>query len=140
MKQFPNKKKFGKYQKGKKFNKIQKVLKKTTLRYSLGLKTIEFGRINFKHIKTLYATVNKQIKKNGKILINVFPHLPISKKPVEVRMGKGKGSINHWVFNAKAGTILCEIETKLTKLAIQALNGVKGKLPLITKVIFKRVY
>jgi large subunit ribosomal protein L16 len=140
MKQFPRKKKFSKYQKGKAFNRIQKIIEKTTLNYAFGLKATESGRINFKQIKTLYSTVNKQIKKNGKIIINIFPHLPVSKKPVEVRMGKGKGSINHWVFNVRSGTVLCEIETKLKQLAVQSLNKVKAKLPITTKVIFKTIY
>ena len=73
-------------------------------------------------------------------MVNIFPHLPISKKPVEVRMGKGKGSINHWVFNVKSGTILCEVETKLKQLAIQSLSRVRVKLPLTTKVVFKASY
>jgi large subunit ribosomal protein L16 len=140
MRQFPRKKKFNKYQKGKAFNKIQAVIEKKTLKHAFGLKATESGRINFKQIKTLYSTINKQIKKNGKVLINIFPHLPISKKPIEVRMGKGKGSVNHWVFNVRPGTILCEVETKLKQLALQSLNKVKVKLPLTTKVIFKAFY
>jgi large subunit ribosomal protein L16 len=137
MKQFPRKKKFNKYQKGKAFNRIQGTFVKTSLKHTFGLKTTESGRINFKQIKTLYQIINKQIKKNGKTVLKVFPHLPISKKPIEVRMGKGKGNIDHWVFNAKAGTLLCEVETKSKQLAVQALNRVKFKLPLMSKVVFK---
>jgi large subunit ribosomal protein L16 len=66
----------------------------------------------------------------------VFPQIPVSKKPVEVRMGKGKGNVDHWVFRVKAGVVLYEIETTSLLNSIKALELSQRRLPLKTKIIF----
>ena len=80
--------------------------------------------------------MNKILKKRGFIKINIFPQTPISKKPLEIRMGKGKGNIDHWVFKVKPGFVLFEIETEFRSLAIKALKLVQIRISLDSKIIF----
>jgi len=133
----PKKTKFRKQQKGKKFNTINRVYSLQNLHFgSIGLKAISSGRLTSKQIITLKQSLNKIIKKNGQVKINVFADVPISKKPLEIRMGKGKGAVDHWIAKIKVGTLLCEIETTKTLLGIKALNSVKFKLPILTQIIY----
>ena len=103
---------------------------------SVGLKSMEPGRLTAKQMQAVRQVVNKKIKKIGRLKINVFPFTPISKKPVEVRMGKGKGNVDHWVFKVKAGVSLYEIETSYTSIAVRALELGQRRLPFKTKIIF----
>ena len=137
----PKKLKFPKSQKGKCFNKIGKIGGFKSLRFGcMGIRALESGRITSTQLLALRQTLNKYIKKNGKIFLNIFPHTPITKKPVKVRMGKGKGNVDHYVFKVKPGTIICEIETKSLDLAKKALNQGIIKLPISTKLIFEQKY
>ena len=102
---------------------------------SVVLKVQEGGRITSKQIEAIRFTISKIIKKVGVLRINAFALLPISKKPVETRMGKGKGSVDHWVFCAQPGFIFCEIITKNKHLGSIALKIAQGKLPLKTKIM-----
>ena len=88
-----------------------------------------------KQIIALKQTVNKIMKKKGKVKINIFPNTQLTKKPLEVRMGKGKGNIDRWVFKVRSGTILCEIETPFPLIGIKALKLAKFKIPLNTTLI-----
>jgi len=91
----PRNSKFKKQQKRKAFNRISKNTNLFELNFgSVGLKALEHGQLNSKQISTLFQTINKVIKKKGKLKINVFPHLPVTSKPIEVRMGKGKGNVD----------------------------------------------
>jgi large subunit ribosomal protein L16 len=91
----PKKTKFKKRQKGKKLNTICGVYSLKKLNFGrLALKAIDTGHLNSKQINAFRQTVNKIIKKKGKLKINIFPNTPMSKKPLEVRMGKGKGNID----------------------------------------------
>jgi large subunit ribosomal protein L16 len=133
----PKKTKFKKQQKGKNFNKITKVrcLDQSTFG-SIGLKSVSFGRITSKQIETIRQSINKIMKKYGKIKIELFADTPITKKPIEIRMGKGKGNVDHWVSKTKAGDILCKIETNNKILATKALKIAQNKLPVLTKIFF----
>jgi large subunit ribosomal protein L16 len=126
---------YKKQQKGRPVNKINKVL---TINYlkkgSFYLKVIESGRITSKQLETLYQSLNKYLKKSGKIILKVFPHTPLTKKPIEVRMGKGKGNVSVWVAKVKAGSIICEVISKFDSTALKALIYAKQKLPLKTKI------
>ena len=134
----PKKLKFPKSQKGKSFNKIGDF---KTLRFGcMGIKALEAGRISSTQLLALRQTLNKYIKKNGKVFLNIFPHTPITNKPVKVRMGKGKGNVDHYVFKVKPGTIICEIETKSLDIAKKALRQGIIKLPISTKLIFEKNY
>jgi large subunit ribosomal protein L16 len=88
---------------------------------------IEAGRI----------AINRKIKRGGKVWIRVFPDKPITKKPAETRMGKGKGSPEYWVAPIKPGRILFELDGVDEKLAVRALTLAGNKLPFATKVISK---
>ena len=133
----PKKTKFKKQQKGKAFNRIYKNINKDQLSGGLiGLKCLEFGRISSKQIETIRQSINKVIKKSGTVFLNLFPDTPISKKPVEIRMGKGKGAVDHWIFKIQPGFIIGEIATQNIPLAIKAFKTAQFRLPLKTKIIY----
>lgn len=132
---FPSKQKYLKQQKGKKFNKISKVLYLTTTKFGLlRLKAIESGRITAKQLDAFFMCLNKFIKKTGYTWMHVFPQTPITKKPIEVRMGKGKGNVEYWICKIKAGSIICEVTSNLQSIAFKGLLTAKQKLPLRTKI------
>ena len=132
----PKKSKFKKKQKGKRLNTINKIFSLNRLNFgSLALKSTSSGHMTSKQIAALRQTVNKIIKKKGKLKMCIFPNTPISKKPLEVRMGKGKGNIDRWIFKVRCGTILCEIETPMIFLGIKALKLGQFKIPIKTKII-----
>lgn len=132
----PKKTKFKKQQKGRSFNKIKVNL--TTYFNNSGkvtLKALSAGRVSSKNIITCKQTINKIVKKYGKLTINIFADTPISNKPTEIRMGKGKGAVKYWVSKVKPGTILFEIDTVFNILAIKAFKLVQNKLPIKTKIV-----
>ena len=134
---FPKKQKFKKQYKGKSFNKIHSVFALNTLKFgSYGLKALTTGRLTSKQIEAMVNSINKIIKKTGRLVLKVFPHTPVSKKPIEVRMGKGKGNVDHFIAKIKAGVLLCEVETTSKALALKALTLAQIRLPLKTKIIF----
>jgi large subunit ribosomal protein L16 len=135
---FPRRSKFKKQQKGKSFNRINST---STDLYSLkfgsvGLKALNSGRLSSKQIESVRQAISKVIKKQGRLKINIFPDTPISKKPIEVRMGKGKGAVDHWIFKVKAGFVLYEIETAFISLAVKALESGQIRLPIKTRIVF----
>lgn len=133
----PSRTKYKKYHKGVIYNQTYKNIEASNFLYGcVSLKILEGGRITSKQIEAVRSTIIKKIKKIGVLKLNVFALLAISKKPVETRMGKGKGSVDHWVFCAQPGFIFCHISTKNTNLAYMALKIAQGKLSLKTKVIF----
>jgi large subunit ribosomal protein L16 len=130
----PTRQKYKKQQKGKAFNKITN--SKSILTYGqIGLKVLSSYRLNSKQLLALYNGLKKKIKRKGKLIINVFPQTPISKKPIEVRMGKGKGNVSYWVSKIKSGVILCEISTPYIVFAKKVLNHARFKLPIKTKIV-----
>lgn len=132
----PKKQKYKKQQKGKSFRKI--VYKSCTLKHGqIGLKTLHSARFDSKLIISLYNNLKKKMKKKGKVLITVFPQTPITNKPVEVRMGKGKGNVAFWVAKVKAGCIICEISTFKITSAINVLKNIRFKLPVKTKIVLR---
>ena len=134
----PRKSKFKKQQKGKSFNRINSTsIDLYSLKFgSVGIKALSAGRITSKQIESVRQAISKIIKKQGRLKINVFPDTPITKKPIEVRMGKGKGSVDHWVFKVKPGFVLYEIETAYTSLAVKALESGQIRLPIKSRIIF----
>jgi len=135
----PKNSKFKKYHKGKKLFRLKNDLNILVLNKTLYLKSMEPGRLNSQQIIALKQTINKLIKKRGRNFIKVFPNIGVSKKPREIRMGKGKGLIDHWIFKVKSGILLCEMF--LTSLSIKpglkALKLVQKKLPFKTQIINK---
>jgi large subunit ribosomal protein L16 len=102
-----------------------------------GLKSLESGRITARQIEATRVTITRKIKRKGKLWIRLFPSVPITSKPVEVRMGKGKGSVDYFAAPIRAGSILYEISGVPTEVAIQALKAGAKKLPVNTRIISK---
>ena len=97
-----------------------------------GLKATGRGRITARQIEAGRRAMTRHVKRGGKIWIRVFPDKPISKKPLEVRMGKGKGSVEYWVAQIQPGRVLYEIEGVSEELAREAFELAAQKMPLST--------
>ena len=102
---------------------------------SIGFKATEAGRINSRQIEAARISATRHIKRTGKIWIRVFPAKPLTAKPLEVRMGKGKGAVDQWVMNIKPGRIIFEMGGVEETLAREALALAMQKLPFKTKIV-----
>ncbi len=102
------------------------------------LKAVECGRMTAQQIEAARIAINRTVKRGGKMWIRVFPDKPLTKKPAETRMGKGKGSPEQWVAPIKPGRILYELTGVDEELAVKALKLAGNKLPFATKVISRR--
>ncbi len=102
------------------------------------LKATICGFMSAQQIEAARITINRTMKRGGKVWIRVFPDKPLTKKPAETRMGKGKGSPESWVARIQPGTILYEITGVSEEVAIKALTLAGNKLPFSTKVVTKR--
>ncbi|MBC61692.1 MAG: 50S ribosomal protein L16 [Zetaproteobacteria bacterium] len=102
-----------------------------------GLMVLEGGCITARQIEAARVAMTRKTKRGGQVWIKLFPDTPISKKPAEVRMGKGKGSIDHYTAKVRPGRILYEIKGIDEDLAAEALQLAAAKLPLKTKIILK---
>jgi len=100
-----------------------------------GLKALQPERIMSKQIEAARVALTRHMKRTGKVWTRVFPNIPVSKKPTEVRMGKGKGSTEFWVCRVKPGRILFEIDGVNEIVAREALYKASAKLPIKTKFI-----
>ena len=100
-----------------------------------GLQAIGAGRITARQIEAARMAVNRHVKRSGKLWIRIFPDTPVTKKPAETRMGKGKGSPEEWVAIVKPGKVLYEISGVSEDVAKQAFNLAAHKLGLPTKFI-----
>ncbi|NOR58780.1 MAG: 50S ribosomal protein L16 [Sulfurimonas sp.] len=101
----------------------------------IALKAVEAGRINSRQIEAARITSTRKIKRQGKLWIRVFPAKPLTAKPLETRMGKGKGPVDQWVMNIKPGRIIFEMAGVDEELAREALILAMHKLPFKTKII-----
>jgi large subunit ribosomal protein L16 len=97
-----------------------------------GLKAVSRGRLTSRQIEAARRTITRKVKRGGKLWIRVFPDKPISKKPLEVRMGKGKGNVEYWVAQIQPGRMLYEIEGVSEELAREAFALAAAKLPVQT--------
>ncbi len=104
-----------------------------------GLKSIARGRITARQIEAARRTITRHVKRSGKMWIRIFPDKPITKKPLEVRMGKGKGSVEFWVAQVKPGTMLYEIQGVSEELAREAFTLAAAKLPVKTTFIARTI-
>ena len=102
-----------------------------------GLKAIEGGWVTARQIEAARVAMTRHVKRGGKIWIRVFPDKPITKKPVETRMGKGKGPPDQWVAVVKAGRVMYEIEGVPDAIAREALRLASHKLPLATTIVMR---
>ena len=103
-----------------------------------GLKAVECGYMTAQQIEAARIAINRTVKRGGKMWIRIFPDKPLTKKPAETRMGKGKGSPEQWVAVIRPGRILYELTGVEEELAVKALTLAGNKLPFATKVISRR--
>jgi large subunit ribosomal protein L16 len=131
----PRKSKFKKYQKGSLPNKIKNnILFKTKSAPSIKLVSANFGPIKIKQLLSIRLLIRKSIRKLGFLSFNVFPQKIISKKPAQIRMGKGKGSFSHWVVNVFTGFTICEVfcRNSAKKSLYLSLKKAQKRLPIKT--------
>lgn len=100
-----------------------------------GLKALDRGFITGKQIEACRVAINRKLGKKGTLVISIFPHKPVSKKPLEVRMGKGKGSVDHHVAVIKPGRVLFELSNVSHVQAQLAFSSAASKLPMRTKLV-----
>ncbi len=100
-----------------------------------GLKALEPERISARQIEAARRAITRQMKRQGRVWIRIFPDVPVTGKPAEVRMGKGKGAIDHWAARVHPGRIMFEIDGVADDIAREALRLGAAKLPIRTKVV-----
>ena len=104
-----------------------------------GLKAVERGKITARQIEAARRAMTRHIRRGGKIWIRVFPDVPVSKKPLEVRMGKGKGNVEFWVCKIQPGRVLYEMEGVTEGIAREAFRLAAAKLPFKTSFVSRTV-
>ncbi len=104
-----------------------------------GLKATSRGRITARQIEAARRTITRKVKRGGKIWIRIFPDKPITKKPLEVRQGKGKGNVEYWVAQIQPGRMLYEIEGVDAELAREAFDLAAAKLPVKTTFVERTI-
>ncbi len=127
--------------------KFRKTQRGTMKGVSKGARTIEFGEyglqavepswLTAQQIESMRMTISRRIKKIGKLFLRVFPDKPVSKKPLETRMGKGKGNPEFWVSVVKRGRVICELAEVDEEIAKQILKIAAYKLPMKTRFVKK---
>ena len=100
-----------------------------------GLKATTRGRVTARQIEAARRAMTRYIKRGGKIWIRIFPDVPITKKPIEVRMGKGKGNVEYWVSKVQPGKVLYEMEGVTEEIAREAFRLAAAKLPVLTTFV-----
>lgn len=103
-----------------------------------GIKSLEEGFITARQLEAARIAMTRAMKREGQVWMRIFPDKPMTRKPAEVRMGKGKGSPEFWVAPIKPGTILFEIKGVSKELAQEALSLASQKLPVVTKFVVNR--
>ncbi|MFE8072956.1 50S ribosomal protein L16 [Marinobacteraceae bacterium S3BR75-40.1] len=133
----PKRTKFRKVMKGRNRGLAQRANKVSFGEY--GLKATSRGRITARQIEAGRRAINRRIKRGGKIWIRIFPDKPITGKPLEVRMGKGKGSVEYWVAEIQPGKMLYEMEGVSEDVAREAFTLAAAKLPVSTTFVTRTV-
>jgi large subunit ribosomal protein L16 len=129
----PKRTKYRKQMKGRNRGKSQKA---NTLAYGeFGIKALEHSRIDGRQIEAARISMTRKMNRQGKVWIMVFPDKPLTKRPLEVRMGKGKGPVDKYVMNIKPGKVCFEVAGVSEDLAKAALKLAQSKLPFKTKII-----
>ena len=106
---------------------------------TIGLKAVSRGRLTARQIEAARRAMTRHVKRGGKIWIRVFPDKPITGKPLEVRMGKGKGSVEYWVAEIQPGRMLYEMEGVSEEIARDAFTLAAAKLPVQTTFVTRTV-
>jgi len=105
---------------------------------TFGLKALDATRITSRQIEAARIAMTRYMKREGQVWIRIFPDTPITSKPAEVRMGKGKGALDHWVAKVKPGRIMFELDGVSDEVAYEALRLAAQKLPVKCKVVVRR--
>jgi large subunit ribosomal protein L16 len=106
---------------------------------TIGLQATSRGRLTARQIEAARRAMSRHIKRGGKLYIRVFPDKPITQKPLEVRMGSGKGSVEYWVAQIQPGRMLYEMEGISEEVAREAFALAAAKLPVMTKIVSRTV-
>ncbi|MBK1691385.1 50S ribosomal protein L16 [Ectothiorhodospira mobilis] len=133
----PKKTKFRKQSKGRNRGLAQSGNKVSFGEFAL--QSVDRGRVTARQIEAARRAMNRHIKRGGKIWIRVFPDVPVTKKPVEVRMGKGKGNVEYWVCKIQPGRVLYEMEGVSEEVAREAFRLAAAKLPIKTAFVTRQV-
>lgn len=133
----PKRTKFRKQQKGKNRGLAQSG--NTVAFGEFGLKATDRGRITARQIEAARRAMTRHVKRGGKIWIRIFPDVPVTSKPLEVRMGKGKGNVDHWEAKIQPGRVLYEMEGVSEDVAREAFRLAAAKLPVRTVFINRTV-
>ena len=133
----PKRTKFRKQQKGRNRGLAQAGHKVSFGEY--GLKALDRGKMTARQIEAARRAMTRHVKRVGKIWIRVFPDVPVTKKPLEVRMGKGKGNVEYWVCNIQPGRVLYEMEGVDEETAREAFRLAAAKLPFKTTFVKRQV-
>ena len=133
----PKRTKFRKQHKGRNRGLAQSGNKVSFGEY--GLKAMARGRITARQIESARRAMTRHIKRGGKIWIRIFPDTPITKKPIEVRMGKGKGNVEYWVAKIQPGRVRYEMEGVSETVAREAFARAAAKLPIQTSFVIRTV-
>jgi len=104
-----------------------------------GLKAVDRGRITSRQIEAARRAMTRHVKRGGKIWIRIFPDVPVTKKPIEVRMGKGKGGVEYWVSKVQPGRVLYEMEGVPEAVAREAMRRAAAKLPVRTVFVNRTI-
>ena len=107
---------------------------------TFALKSTELGRLTSRQIESARIAITRRMKREGKVWCLVFPDKPVTAKPAEVRMGKGKGALDHWVALIQPGKIMFEIDGVTEETALEALRLGAQKLPVLTKTVTRTDY
>jgi len=107
---------------------------------TFGLKSLDSSRITDRQIEAARIAMTRHMKREGNVWIRIFPDKPITAKPAEVRMGKGKGSLDHYVAIVKLGTIMFEMDGIPYEVAVEAFKLAAQKLPVLTKMVVRREF
>ena len=134
----PKRTKYRKMQKGRVRGLAQRG---STIAYgSFGIKTLEVGFITSRQIEASRIAINRYMKREGQVWIRIFPDKPITSKPAEVRMGKGKGAPSHWVAPVRPGRVMFEVDGVPMETAMEALRLGAQKLPVNCKFVVRPDY
>ena len=104
---------------------------------SYGLKATQPERVTARQIEAARRAMTRHMKRQGRVWIRIFPDVPVTAKPIEVRMGKGKGSVDRWVCKVKPGRVMFEIDGVSDDVAMEALRLAAMKLPVKTRVVVR---
>jgi large subunit ribosomal protein L16 len=107
---------------------------------SFGIKAMDEARVTARQIEAARIAITRYMKREGQVWIRIFPDRPVTSKPAEVRMGKGKGAPEYWMVPVKAGRMLIEAEGVSLETAKEALRLAAQKLPIVTKFVVRRDY